>query len=137
LRLSLFDRKEMVSMKVQFRSFDPQAQGLRLHAVERVRGALRRLRGFVARVKVNLADANGPLPGVDKRCELQAELPGGQVARIAATARTWGDAVELATARLREQVVGRLRHALVAEPRVLAPARLQAAWRGTRPRAQP
>lgn len=121
-------------MKVQFRSIDPQARRLRLHAVQRVSGALHRLRGFVARVKVSLADANGPLSGVDKRCELQAELPGGQVARIAATSRSWGEAVELATTRLREQVVSRLRQALLVEPRVLAPARLPAAWRSAKPR---
>ena len=121
-------------MKVQFRSFDPQAQGLRSQAVGRVRGALRRLRGFVARVQVNLADANGPLPGVDKRCELQAELPGGQSARIVATSRTWGEAVELATTRLRERVVSRLRGTLVAQPRVPATAGLPASWRGTKPR---
>lgn len=114
-------------MKVQFRSIDPQAQRLRPHAVERVRGALRRLRGFVARVKVRLADANGPLPGVDKRCELQAELPDGRVARIAATSRTWGDAVELAATRLRGQVVAQLRRSLALERS--APARLAAAWR--------
>jgi hypothetical protein len=126
----------MVSMKVQFRSFDPQASGLRQQAVGRVRGAMGRLRGFVASVKVRLDDANGPLPGVDKRCELQAELPGGHVERIAATSRTWAEAVELAASRLRERVVLRLRHALVTQPHMLAPARVPVAWRGAVPRTQ-
>jgi hypothetical protein len=126
----------MVAMKIQFRSFDPQASGLRQQAVGRVQGAMGRLRGFVARVKVRLDDANGPLPGVDKRCELQAELSGGHVERIAATSRTWAEAVELATGRLRERVVLRLRHALVTQPGALAPARVPAAWSGSVPRTQ-
>jgi hypothetical protein len=120
----------MVSMKIQFGSIDRQARGLRLQTVGRVRTALGRLRGLVARVKISLADANGPLPGVDKRCELQAELPGGQVARIAATSRNWSDAVNLATTRLRGRVVSQLRRMPGMHPPAAAPARLPAAWRG-------
>jgi hypothetical protein len=125
----------MVSMKIQFGSIDPQARGLRPHTVDRVRTALGRLRGLVAQVKVNLADANGPLPGVDKRCELQAELPGGRVARIAATSRTWSDAVNLAATRLRGRVVSQLRRMPGMHPPAAVPARLPAAWRGHLSRA--
>jgi hypothetical protein len=125
----------MASMKIQFGSIDPQARGLRLHTVDRVRSALGRLRGLVARVKVSLADTNGPLPGVDKRCELQAVLPGGQVARIEATSRTWSDAVNLATTRLRGLVVSQMRRMPGMHPPAVAPARQPSAWRGQLSRA--
>jgi ribosome-associated translation inhibitor RaiA len=110
-------------MKVQFRSMDPDGARLRGRVLQRVSGVMRWLRSFVGRVDVRLDDVNGPLlPGVDKRCQLQARLPDGRVARIEATSRSWTEAVELAIARLRQRVVYDLHRAAVTERMVLAPA---------------
>lgn len=111
-------------MKVQFRSMDPDGARQRGRVLQRVRGVMRWLRSFVGRVDVRLDDMNGPLPGVDKRCQVQARLPDGRVARIEATSRSWHEAVELATARLRQRVLHHLHRAVVVErlEPALAPA---------------
>jgi hypothetical protein len=117
-------------MKVRFRSIDPDGARWRAYAARRLGNVLRWLRLHVGQVHLRLEDINGPGAGVDKRCELRAELADGQVARIAATSRHWKEAVELATARLRERVLGQLQSPVgtgrpaAAQRRHRAPVRL-------------
>ena len=62
---------------------DIQARGFRLtealraQAERRVRLALGSAGGRVRSVVMRLADENGPRGGVDKRCTIRANLPGG------------------------------------------------------------
>lgn len=62
---------------------DIKAQGftlteaLRLQAERRVRFALGSTSGRLRNVVMRLADENGPRGGVDKRCTIRANLPGG------------------------------------------------------------
>jgi putative sigma-54 modulation protein len=52
-------------------------EGLRTQAERRVRFALGSTSGRVRTVVMCLADENGPRGGVDKRCTIRANLPGG------------------------------------------------------------
>ena len=62
---------------------DIQAMGFRLteelrsQAERRVRFALGSTSGRIRSVVMRLADENGPRGGVDKRCTIRANLPGG------------------------------------------------------------
>lgn len=62
---------------------DIQARGFRLtealrtQAERRLRFALGSSSGRVRNVVIRLADENGPRGGVDKRCTIRANLPGG------------------------------------------------------------
>jgi putative sigma-54 modulation protein len=62
---------------------DIQATGFRLterlraQAERRVRFALGSTSGRVRSIVMRLADENGPRGGVDKRCTIRANLPGG------------------------------------------------------------
>jgi ribosome-associated translation inhibitor RaiA len=103
-------------MKVQFRSIDPEGRRMRDRATERMQRALRRLSSFVSRVKLRLEDTDGPGQGVDKRVQVRAVLPDGQVARVDARARNWPQAVDLAVADLRRRLVQQLRRVIVAAP---------------------
>jgi hypothetical protein len=96
-------------MKVQFHSPDLEGARWRGPATRELQAVLRRLQSLVRRVRVRLEDVNGSLPGVDKRCRVQADLPGGGVARVDTTSRTWQSAVELASRGLREQVLAHLK----------------------------
>jgi ribosome-associated translation inhibitor RaiA len=108
-------------MQIQFHSPDAEGARYRARSVQRVRKLMRWLRSFVSKVQVRLEDVNGPEPGVDKRCQMRALLPDGRVARIDATSRQWREAVDLASARLRQQVVQQLHRTIVVErPRAAA-----------------
>jgi len=126
-------------MKLHFRSNDLEGQLWQQRASDRLRLALRRLHGLVARVKVRLDDINGPAGGVDKRCSVEILVRGIGPVAVNATARTWQDSVEAAASQVRKRVVMRLHRAKSAEvqPAALAltPARAVAvAARGSAPR---
>jgi putative sigma-54 modulation protein len=50
--------------------------GIRNHVSRRMQFALDRNDGHIMRVKVSLADINGPRGGVDKRCQISLALAG-------------------------------------------------------------
>jgi len=52
-------------------------EGLRNQAERRVRFALGATSGRLRSVVIRLADENGPRGGVDKRCTIRVNLPGG------------------------------------------------------------
>jgi hypothetical protein len=112
-------------MKLFVYSVDPQGRRWLAPAHQRMRAVLRRLAGVVQRVELRLDDANGPLPGVDKRCRVEARLPGGTALQASATSRHWRDAVELALSQLRRHLLDALRNAAAAPE--AAPGRLQLA----------
>ena len=66
----------IVQIDIQARGFR-LTEGLRTQAERRVRFALGSTSGRVRSVVVRLADENGPRGGVDKRCTIRANLPGG------------------------------------------------------------
>ena len=53
----------------------PLTPGVREHVEQRLRFALGRFSGSIARVAVSLADASGPRGGPDKECRIQVSLP--------------------------------------------------------------
>ena len=56
---------------------------LREHIERRVEFALGQFGDFVSRVKVSLADVNGPRRGIDKECQLLVYLRGGHLVKVA------------------------------------------------------
>jgi hypothetical protein len=100
-------------MKIEFRSPTPDGAIWREAAVGRVGRALHRLRRVVGHVNVRLEDARGNGRGPDKRCLVRIDLPDGRRARLAVTARSWHNALETATRRVRTQVLDALRRAVV------------------------
>lgn len=86
-------------MEVQFKSRDAQANPLRDLAVRRVRFVLRRLSWLVPRAEVHLSDMNGPRGGVDKRCQVELKTAGARSVVVAAVAKDWRTAMDLALAR--------------------------------------
>ena len=65
-----------MQIDIQTRGFR-LTEGLRTQAERRVRFALGSTSGRVRSVVMRLADENGPRGGVDKRCTIRANLPGG------------------------------------------------------------
>ena len=65
-----------MQIDIQARGFR-LTEGLRTQAERRVRFALGSTSGRVRSVVMRLADENGPRGGVDKRCTIRANLPGG------------------------------------------------------------
>lgn len=116
-------------MKMHFRSNDLEGQLWQQRAADRLRQALRRLHGLVARIKVRLDDINGPAGGVDKRCSVEVLVRGSSGVAVNATARTWQDSVEAAASQVRKRVVMQLHRATLVEhqPMALAPIRARAA----------
>jgi hypothetical protein len=112
-------------MKLHFRSNDPEGQRWQQRTADRLRLALGRLHGLVARVKVRLDDINGPAGGVDKRCSVEILVRGSGPVAVSATARSWQDSVEAAASRIRQRVVLQLQRAtLVAhQPMASVPVR--------------
>lgn len=110
-------------MKVQFHSPDLEGARWRGPATRELQATLRRLQSLVRSVRVRLEDVNGSLPGVDKRCRVQAELPDGGVTHVDTTSRTWQSAVELAVRSLRGQVLAHLRRAAATTRTGMTPAR--------------
>ena len=119
-------------MKLQFRSNDREGQQWQQRTANRLRQALGRLHGLVARMKVRLDDVNGPAGGVDKRCNVEVLVQGSGPVAVSATARTWQDSVEAVASRIRQRVILQLHRATVVEhqlsvvvpvrARVIAPA---------------
>ena len=65
-----------MQIDIQARGFK-LTEGLRTQAERRVRFALGSTSGRIRSVVMRLADENGPRGGVDKRCTIRANLPGG------------------------------------------------------------
>ncbi len=65
-----------MQIDIQTRGFR-LTEGLRTQAEHRVRFALGSTSGRIRSVVMRLADENGPRGGVDKRCTIRANLPGG------------------------------------------------------------
>lgn len=86
-------------MQVIFESPDPQAAELRTLTERRVRQALRRLAWLIPRVRVHLSDINGPLGGIDKRCQIELMTDGGKPVVVTSLARDWFSALQSALTR--------------------------------------
>ena len=112
-------------MKLHFRSDDFEGQLWQQRTADRLRRALGRLQGVVARIKVRLDDINGPAGGVDKRCSVEVLVRGGSPVAVTATARSWQDSVDAVASRIRQRVVLQLHRATVAEhqPGAMVPVR--------------
>jgi putative sigma-54 modulation protein len=65
-----------MQIDIQARGFK-LTTGLRTHAERRLRFALGSTSGRLRSIVMRLADENGPRGGVDKRCTIRANLPGG------------------------------------------------------------
>lgn len=107
-------------MKLQFRSNDGEGRQWQQRTANRLRQALGRLHGLVARMKVRLEDANRPAGGVDRRCNVEVLVQGSGPVAISATARTWQASVEAVASRLRQTVVLQLHRATVMEQQTMA-----------------
>ncbi len=86
-------------MQVIFESSDPQAVKLRVHAERRVRQTLKRLAWLTASVRIHLSDINGPLDGIDKRCQVELITASGQSILVTSLARDWLSAQQSALSR--------------------------------------
>lgn len=107
-------------MQVLFESRDPQGAQLRGLAVRRLRFAMRRLTWLVPRVRVQLADVNGPRGGIDKRCRLELKTHNAGTVVITAMAHDWQVALDSALARAARTLVRSWRRAQMS-PRRMAP----------------
>jgi hypothetical protein len=107
-------------MKLHFRSNDLEGQLWQQRTADRLRQALGRLRGLVARIQVRLDDVNGPAGGVDKRCKVEVLVRGSRPVTVCATARSWQDSVEAVASRLRQRVGLQLRRATLMERQAMA-----------------
>ena len=113
-------------MKLHFRSNDLEGRLWQQRTADRLRQALGRLRGLVARIKVRLDDVNGPAGGVDKRCNVEVLVLGSGPVTVSATARSWQDSVEAVASRLRQRVVLQLHRATVVKHHAMALAPVRA-----------
>ncbi len=85
--------------------------------MHRLGAALARFGGRVGVVTVRLGDVNGPRGGIDKRCHLEAALPGAAAVVVEHTDKDLYEAINKATGRLKRAVgrqVGRDRSAPLA-----------------------
>ncbi len=113
-------------MKLHFRSNDLEGQLWQQRTANRLRQALGRLRGLVARIKIRLDDVNGPAGGVDKRCNVEVLVRGSSPVTVSATARSWQDSVDAVASRLRQRVASQLHRATVVEEHAMAHAHVRA-----------
>lgn len=72
-----------MNIEIRTRGFSLTA-GLRGHVERRLDYALDRYRERISRLRVVIADVNGPRGGADKSCRLEVGLRGGGVVRVAA-----------------------------------------------------
>jgi ribosome-associated translation inhibitor RaiA len=72
-----------VNVEIRTRGFS-LTPGLRTFAERRVEFALDRYGERIARVRVTVADVNGPKGGEDKSCRVEVRLRGGRAVRTAA-----------------------------------------------------
>jgi ribosome-associated translation inhibitor RaiA len=95
------------SMKVLFKSRDPEA--IAMHALAKARSefVFRRLAWLVSQATVSLSDINGPRGGVDKRCQVEVQLNRENKVVATSIARDWRGAIDLALARAVRTLVRR------------------------------
>ncbi len=86
-------------MQIIFESRDANGAQMRDLSVARMRFALRRLRTFVPRAKVQFSDVNGPRGGVDKRCQVELTTEKAGTVVIASLARDWRTALDRSLGR--------------------------------------
>lgn len=86
-------------MQVIFESRDASASQLRDRSVQRVRFAFRRMETWVARVKVQLSDINGPRGGIDKRCQVEFSTQSSGPIVVVSLADDWYSALNQALER--------------------------------------
>jgi hypothetical protein len=120
VKVWVWQRRGTAVMKLQFRSNDLVGQQWQQRTTNRLRQALGRLHGLVARMKVRLDDVNGPAGGVDKRCNVEALVQESGPVTVSATARTWQASVEAVASRLRQRVIRQLHRATVMERQTMA-----------------
>ncbi len=93
-------------MQVRIESRSPQhSEQWRAHVEQRVRFALRRLRGQVQRVHVRLDDINGPRGGRDMRCQVSVLTDGNGTLVAHATRLSLGPALDAALKRVTDSLV--------------------------------
>jgi ribosome-associated translation inhibitor RaiA len=71
-----------VNVEIRTRGFS-LTPGLRTYVERRVEFALDRYAERIARVRVTVADVNGPRGGEDKSCRVEVRLRGGRAVRTA------------------------------------------------------
>lgn len=86
-------------MQVIFEATDPQAALLRVQIERRVRQTLKRLAWLAPSVRVHMSDINGPLGGVDKRCQVEVMTKGGGPVVVTSLAKDWFSALQSALMR--------------------------------------
>ena len=86
-------------MQVIFEATDPHAALLRVQIERRVRQTLKRLAWLVPRVRVHMSDINGPLGGVDKRCQVEVMTKEGGPVVVTSLAKDWFSALQSALMR--------------------------------------
>jgi len=84
-------------------------EGLTEHVKRRLRFALSRSSEQIQRVKVRLADINGPRGGVDKRCRIEIQLPNQPALMIEQLDSDMYAAISRSAARAERRVIGRLK----------------------------
>lgn len=96
---------------------DIQSQGISLtgdvreHTERRLGFALARAALRVRRIRVHVADVNGPRGGIDKRCRIQATVNGLGEVVVEDTHQNLLQAISTAADRLRRKVMRRLARA--------------------------
>jgi hypothetical protein len=103
-------------MKFRVQTPDSQAAELQHRSVERLRLALRRLRWLVARVDVRLEHTGPSSLAASKRCSVEVTTRGVGRIVVSATAQSWQESVQIVATRVRQSVVARFRHAVIAGP---------------------
>ena len=96
-------------MQIVFQSFDAHAQQLRITVIRRVKFAMRRLNWLAPHVSIRLSDVNGPLGGVDKRCQIEMTPKSGPPVIITSMARDWMSALQSALARATQSLLHNLK----------------------------
>ena len=86
-------------MQIIFESRDADGAQMRDLSLARMRFALRRLRTFVPRAKVQFSDINGPRGGVDKRCQVELTTEKAGTVVIVSLARDWRTALDRSLGR--------------------------------------
>ena len=94
-------------MQVLFKSRDIEAVRMASFARQRTQFVFRRMAWLVSRATVNLSDVNGPRRGLDKRCQVQVQVPGATPVVVTSIAKDWRGALDLALARAVSSIVRR------------------------------
>ncbi len=86
-------------MEIRIDSAGRSAPALHVIAERRARFVFRRLHWLVPRARVQLGDVNGPRGGLDKRCRVYLDVPGGAPVVVTSVARDWRTALDFALDR--------------------------------------